>query len=48
MLEAADGGTVARVSAPYQATDCAGLTFSPKLEATLGARGKTKWARSRR
>ena len=36
------GGTVATVSAPYAATDCAGLAFSPKLEATLGARGKTK------
>ncbi|MBE2317369.1 hypothetical protein DVA67_015410 [Solirubrobacter sp. CPCC 204708] len=36
------GGTVAKVSAPYHATDCAGLAFAPKLEATLGARGKTK------
>lgn len=36
------GGTVAKVAAPYHATDCAGLKFSPKLEATLGARGKTK------
>ncbi|MDA0182518.1 hypothetical protein OJ997_19570 [Solirubrobacter phytolaccae] len=35
------GGTVAAVSAPYAATDCAGLKFSPKLEATVGARGKT-------
>lgn len=35
------GGTVAKVSAPYHATDCAGLKFSPKLEATIGARGKT-------
>jgi hypothetical protein len=35
------GGTVANVAAPYQATDCAGLKFSPKLEATIGARGKT-------
>jgi hypothetical protein len=36
------GGTVATVSAPYHATDCAGLKFSPKLAATLGARGKTR------
>jgi hypothetical protein len=36
------GGTVATVSAPYAAPDCAGLKFSPKLTATLGARGKTK------
>lgn len=35
------GGTVATVSAPYAATDCAGLKFSPKIEATVGARGKT-------
>ena len=39
-LEGVDGA-VAAVSAPYQASDCAGLRFSPKLEATLGARGKT-------
>lgn len=35
------GGTVATASAPYAATDCAGLRFSPKIEATVGARGKT-------
>jgi hypothetical protein len=36
------GGTVATVSAPYHATDCAGLKFSPRVQATLGARGKTR------
>ena len=40
VLEGADGGT-ATVTAPYQATDCAGLPFAPKLEATIGARGRT-------
>jgi hypothetical protein len=40
ILEGADGSS-ATVSAPYQATDCAGLKFSPRLEATVGARGKT-------
>jgi hypothetical protein len=41
LLEAADGST-STVSAPYQATDCGALKFAPKLEATLGAKGKTK------
>jgi hypothetical protein len=40
ILEGA-GGSSATVTAPYQATDCAGLKFSPRLEATVGARGKT-------
>jgi hypothetical protein len=40
ILEGADGSS-ATVTAPYQATDCAGLRFAPKLEATVGARGKT-------
>ena len=40
ILEGADGSS-ATVTAPYQATDCAGLKFSPRLEATVGARGKT-------
>ena len=40
VLDGADG-TTATVTAPYQATDCAGLRFSPRLEATVGARGKT-------
>ncbi|WP_156027733.1 hypothetical protein [Candidatus Solirubrobacter pratensis] len=35
------GGSQATVAAPYQATDCAGLRFAPRLEATVGARGKT-------
>jgi len=41
LLEAADGST-STVSAPYQATDCGALKFTPKLEATLGAKGFTK------
>ena len=41
ILEGADGSS-ATVTAPYQATDCAGLRFSPRLEATVGARGKTR------
>ena len=40
VLDGVDGG-LATVTAPYQATDCAGLLFAPKLEATVGARGKT-------
>jgi hypothetical protein len=40
ILEGADGSS-ATVTAPYQATDCAGLKFSPRLDATVGARGKT-------
>ncbi len=40
ILDGADGSS-ATVTAPYQATDCAGLKFSPRLEATAGARGKT-------
>jgi hypothetical protein len=40
ILEGSDGSS-ATVTAPYQATDCAGLRFSPRLEATVGARGKT-------
>jgi hypothetical protein len=35
------GGTSATVAAPYQATDCAGLPFSPRLDATVGKRGQT-------
>ena len=45
VLEGADGGT-ATVTAPYQATDCAGLPFAPRLEATIGARGKTAQRRA--
>ena len=41
MLDGADGAT-ATVTAPYQATDCAGLRFAPRLEATVGARGQTR------
>jgi hypothetical protein len=41
LLEGADGDS-ASVSAPYQATDCAGLRFSPHLAATIGARGRTR------
>ncbi|HET6547186.1 MAG TPA: hypothetical protein VFG79_01935 [Solirubrobacter sp.] len=41
LLEGA-GGASATVSAPYQATDCAGLAFAPKLKATVGKRGKTR------
>jgi hypothetical protein len=41
VIEGADGGS-ATVSAPYRATDCAGLGFAPKLRATIGARGKTR------
>ena len=40
MLEGVDGAT-STVAAPYQATDCAGLPFSPKIEATIGKRGQT-------
>ena len=40
MLEGADGAT-STVTAPYQATDCAGLPFSPKIAATIGKRGET-------
>jgi hypothetical protein len=40
VLDGANGSTAA-VTAPYQATDCAGLAFSPRLTATIGARGKT-------
>jgi hypothetical protein len=40
VLDGADGAT-ATVTAPYQATDCAGLRFAPRLEATVGARGST-------
>ena len=40
MLDGTDGST-ATVTAPYQASDCAGLRFAPRLEATVGARGKT-------
>ena len=40
VLEGADGAT-ATVTAPYQATDCAGLPFSPRIEATIGKRGQT-------
>ena len=39
-LEGAQGATTT-VSAPYAATDCAGLPFLPKLEATIGKRGAT-------
>ena len=41
VLDGADGGS-ATVSAPYQATDCAGLRFSPQLHASIGARGMTR------
>jgi hypothetical protein len=40
VLEGAGGGT-ATVGAPYQATDCAGLPFAPRLTATVGKRGRT-------
>jgi hypothetical protein len=40
VLEGVDGAT-ATVEAPYQATDCAGLPFSPRIEATIGKRGLT-------
>jgi hypothetical protein len=40
VLEGVDGAT-STVTAPYQATDCAGLPFSPKIEATIGKRGET-------
>jgi hypothetical protein len=40
VLEGADGAT-STVSAPYQATDCAGLPFSPRMEAIVGRRGQT-------
>jgi hypothetical protein len=35
------GGSTAVVTAPYQATDCAGLPFRPRIEATVGKRGAT-------
>ncbi|HEX6025622.1 MAG TPA: hypothetical protein VFZ00_26755 [Solirubrobacter sp.] len=41
VLEGADGST-ATVTAPYQATDCESLAFAPRMEATIGARGRTK------
>jgi hypothetical protein len=41
VLEGVDGAT-STVQAPYQATDCAGLPFSPRIEATAGQRGATK------
>jgi hypothetical protein len=34
-------GASAAVGAPYQATDCAGLAFEPRLQATIGSRGHT-------
>ena len=37
----ATNGNEATVTAPYQASDCAGLRFGPQLDATVGARGKT-------
>ncbi len=40
VLEGADGAT-ATVEAPYQATDCGALAFTPRLEAVAGARGAT-------
>ncbi|WP_028062592.1 hypothetical protein [Solirubrobacter soli] len=40
VLEGVDGAT-ATVEAPYQATDCAGLPFSPRIEAVAGKRGAT-------
>jgi hypothetical protein len=40
VLEGVDGA-IATVDAPYQATDCAGLPFSPRIEATAGKRGAT-------
>jgi hypothetical protein len=40
VLDATDGNE-ATVTAPYQASDCAGLRFGPQLDATVGARGKT-------
>ena len=40
VLEGVDGAT-ATVEAPYQATDCAGLPFAPRIEATVGKRGAT-------
>ena len=46
MLEGADGAT-STVEAPYQATDCAGLPFAPRIEATVGKRGADR-ARARR
>src|SRR4029077_4022672 len=40
VVDGVDGAT-ATVDAPYQATDCAGLPFSPRIEATAGKRGAT-------
>jgi hypothetical protein len=40
VLEGVDGAS-ATVEAPYQATDCAGLPFAPRIEATVGKRGAT-------
>jgi hypothetical protein len=41
IVSGAAGGS-ASVSAPYQATDCAGLAFKPRLQATIGSRGHTR------
>lgn len=41
VVEGASGST-ATVTAPYQASDCAGLRFAPRLEATVGKRGQTR------
>jgi len=35
-----DGGATAAPTAPYQATDCEGLPFAPRLRATVGTRKK--------
>jgi hypothetical protein len=40
VLAGVDGAT-ATVEAPYQATDCAGLPFSPRIAAVAGKRGAT-------
>jgi hypothetical protein len=37
-----ESGAAATVAAPYQATDCASLPFKPVLQATLGARNRTR------
>jgi hypothetical protein len=39
VLESA-GGAVATPTAPYQATDCAGLPFAPRVSARIGSRRK--------
>jgi hypothetical protein len=36
------GGATATPTAPYQATDCAGLAFEPQLRATIGANKKPR------